>query len=189
MRVVGIDPGFVRLGLGAVTVKESGTDLLTYGLITNVSDPSLKFNQNLNLGIKQITQDLPMFLDMTRPQLIVAEFVPVGKLGSNDALVIAAITACKVIAFQFGIEWTDIAASTVKTELTGDKDATKVKVRNAIFEMYPSIERKHLELKRDEKAAGEKPEGLPFDVFDAVGIATVGAKLRADKNVQEVQGN
>lgn len=188
MRVLGIDGGFTRLGLGVVDYNDPELGLITHGLIYNPRDPQMSFNEHLNAGILRITNDFPRFLDLTRPDIIYGETIPVGRLGSNDSLVIAAVTTCKVIAFQFGIEWHDIAASTVKKDFTGDGRATKTLVRDIVFDIFPVVQERHAALKQEQKDHGEKPDGLPKDVFDALAIAVVGAKKNGQKKeVQDVQ--
>lgn len=184
MRVLGIDGGMTRLGLGVVDYDDTEYGLVTHGLIYNPRDPEMAFNDHLNAGILRISNDFPRFLDLTRPDVIWAETIPAGRLGSNDSLVIAAVTTCKVIAFQFGIEWHDIAASTVKKDLTGDGRATKVLVRDTVFGMFPVVQERHATLKKEQKDHGEKSVGLPQDVFDGIAIAVVGAKKNEKKEVQ-----
>lgn len=181
MRYLGIDGGFTRLGLGVVDLDGTKISLVTHGLIYNPRESQMAFNDHLNAGILRITTDFPRFLDLTRPDVIYGETIPAGRLGSNDSLVIAAVTTCKVIAFQFGIEWHDIAASTVKKELTGDGRATKTVVRDTVFGLFPVVEERHALLKQEQKDHGEKPTGLPQDVFDGIAIATVGAKRNAEE--------
>lgn len=176
MRVMGIDPGMVRLGLACVEVLDGTVDLVTYGMISHPRDASLTFNEHLAAGIHQLADDLPKFIGMTNPDYIAMELVPVGRLGSNDALVIAAASSCRLIAYQFGIPVLNLAATTVKKELTGDGKATKVKIRNTITSAFSNIDERHKLIKQQQKEAGEKPEGLPADIFDACAIAVIGAK-------------
>lgn len=177
MIVVGIDGGMVRLGLGAVTIKLDEISLVTYGLIGNPRGEE-KFNDFLTAGITQIANDFPRFIDLVKPDIIFSETIPAGKLGSSDSQVIAAVTTCHVIAIQFGIPWRNVGANTIKKELTGDYRANKTLVRNTILDLYPSIAVRHAEAKAEQKAAGEtKRPGLPQDVFDAVAVAWVGARI------------
>lgn len=168
-----------RLGIGAVAVKDDTMTLLTYGMIAHPRDPNHKYNEHLNSGIRQIVDDLPKLIDLLSPHAICAETVPVGRLGSNTELVVAAITTAKVIAYQFGIEWHDFGANTIKKEVTGDGKATKTKVRNSVMAQFPQVADRHKEMKKEQKLAGEKVEGLPADVFDAVASAITGAKKLA----------
>lgn len=187
MNILGVDGGMTRLGLGAVKIDGEDIHFVTHGLIYNPRDPEERFNDHLNRGIEGIVTGFPRLLDIVRPNLIVSELIPAGKLGANDSLVIAAVTTCKVIAIQFGISWMDIAASTVKKQLTGNGRATKTMIRNTIFDLFPIVEERHLELKKVQKRQGEKVVGLPFDVTDAIGVAVVGARKYAEEEVQEVQ--
>lgn len=97
MRVLAIDPGLVRLGIGALEFKDGDISLITYGLISNPRGQE-SYNDFLNTGIHQIATDFPRLLDIIQPHIIVAETVPPGRLGSNSDSVMAAITVCKVIA-------------------------------------------------------------------------------------------
>jgi len=170
MRVLGIDPGLIRLGIGALEYKDDGITLVTYGLISNPRG-SESYNEFLTAGIHQICGDFPRLLDLVQPHMIVAETVPPGRLGSNSDSVMAAITVCKVIAYQFGIPWNNIAASTVKKSVTGDAKASKAVIKNTVMGKFKTIEARHAELKKEQKIEGVKASGLPQDVFDAVAIA------------------
>ena len=170
MRVLGLDPGLIRLGIGALEYKEDHTALLTYGLISNPRG-SESYNDFLTAGIHQICGDFPRLLDIIQPHIIVAETVPPGRLGSNSDSVMAAITVCKVIAYQFGIPWNNIAASTVKKSVTGDHKASKAVIKNTVMDRFDVVKARHAELKKEQKQEGEKATGLPQDVFDAIAIA------------------
>lgn len=186
MNVVGIDGGMVRLGLGAVKINNQEIDLITYGLITNPRGEET-YNDFLTNGITQITNDFPRFLDLVRPEVIISETIPAGKLGSSDSQVIAAVTTCHVLAIQFGIPWINVGANTVKKNLTGDYRASKTLVRNTILDMFPSVAERHAQEKLAQKEAGEKKRpGLPQDVFDAIAVAVVGANIVNGEQAKEV---
>lgn len=182
MRILGLDPGFNRLGYGAIRVIDDEIFLIGHGLIHNPRDPAHSFNEHLNAGIQQITVDMPRLLDIIKPDRICAELVPVGRLSANSELVVAAITTCKVIAFQFGIEWIDYGANTVKKIVTGDGNATKAKVKNAVIAQFPVIGERHNSFKQQQKEAGEKAEGLPQDTFDGCAVALAGAHFYMEQN-------
>jgi Holliday junction resolvasome RuvABC endonuclease subunit len=179
MRILGIDPGFTRLGVAVLSVEGGVSKLENVACIFHPPrEQGVKFNEHLNKGIQQLVNDFPKVIDMARPNFIAAETVPAGRLGSNSELVVAAVTVCKTIAFQFGIEWKDIAANTIKKTVTGNDIATKATVKRAVFAQFPSLEEQHKKIRKDEKKAGTTVVGLPQDVFDAVAIALTGAKLR-----------
>lgn len=173
LKILGIDPGMQNLGLGLIELDEDEIRLVNYGLIYHPRIEE-KFNDHLDAGINQLAVDFPKYLHLYQPAIIISEYVPAGKLGSNDSLVTAAITTCKVIAFQFGIDWYSIAASTVKKGLTGDHKASKAKVRNAIIDVFPEMGESHAQEKKEQKQSGLKMTGLPQDIFDAVAIASIG---------------
>lgn len=181
IKVLGIDPGMIRLGFALVEKHEEDINIGPYALIAHPRDEKENYNPWINRGINQIVNEFPVLLSLTQPDIIVAETIPVGKLGSNSESAVAAITSCKVIAFQWGLPWRDIAARTVKKHFVGDGDATKARVRNKALAMYPSLQEKHNALKEQSREAGEKPlKGLEQDIFDAVAIASVGATMLHD---------
>lgn len=168
-----------RLGFGAIINDEELT-LHKWGMI-QTPRYGQKFNEYLNEGIINITDMFPRVLMESDPDIIFAEIVPVGKLGSNSELVVASISVCKVIAHQWGIEWRDIAANTWQSKLLGEGvKSTKVKVRNAVFYHFPQMADKHKKLKNEQKREGDKAEGFAPDITDAIGIAIVGKTLVDD---------
>lgn len=180
MNILGVDPGQTRLGLGAIQVsKAGGVSLLSYGMIAHPRDPDVKFNAHFDEGIELCAIDFPRFINIAQPDFIVAEYVPFGKLGSNDALVISSLTCVKLIAYQFGIPFYNIAANTVKKDITGDHKATKTKIRNAMLDQFPTLAERHAKMKKEQKANGETATGLPADIFDAISTAVAGRNLHA----------
>jgi Holliday junction resolvasome RuvABC endonuclease subunit len=183
MIFLGIDPGMIRLGYGSVE-KKKALELNKFGMIhTPRSDQ--KFYPFLNEGIEHITNEFPRVLMLTQPDVIYAETVPTGKLGSNSELVIASITVCKTIAFQWGIPFVDLAANTWKSKLCDDKAATKAKTRNTVFAHFPQMAEQHKALKKEQKESGDKAEGFPPDVTDAVAIAIVGSMVYEDNEAEK----
>jgi len=191
--VVGIDGGMVRLGLAAVEGHPNNqVDLLSYDLIENPRGEE-KYNAFLAAGITRITNTFPRFLDQIRPDFIVSETIPVGKLGSSDSQVVAAVTTCRVIAIQFGIPWHNIAANTVKVINTSDGRASKTLIRNTMLYMFPEIAEAHAKAKKDQKKAGLKRRpGLAQDYFDAIAVAVAGYRqfhmeINETEAMQEMQ--
>lgn len=171
MKVLGLDPGFERLGFGVVT-NEPELKLETLGIIPTEWDYTVSWNENLNSGIQNIADQFPRLLMIYDPQEIAAEIVPAGKIGSKSELVTAAITVCKTIAYNFGIQWKDYGANTVKKTVASDGNATKAQVRNAILELFPDWQTKHKAEKAKQKKDGMKrPPGIPQDAFDGAAIA------------------
>ena len=175
MVIAGIDGGMIRLGLAAVEINDSDLDLFLYELIETPRGEE-SYNQFLSNGITRITNIFPRFLDQTKPDLIVSETIPVGKLGSSDSQVVAAVTTCHVLAIQFGIPWRNIAANTAKKLFTDDGRANKTLVRNTALDMFPEVAEKHAQEKEVQKREGlKKRPGLAQDYFDAIAIAVAGS--------------
>jgi Holliday junction resolvasome RuvABC endonuclease subunit len=188
VNILGIDPGMQKLGYSGVKNSDSQLTLGKYGMIfTPFVDQ--KWYDFLSEGIEQIAVAFPKILQLTEPEMIVAEKQPTGKLGSNSELVIASVAVCKTIAFQWGIDWHDVAANTWHSRFLGSGvKATKAKVRNRVFAQFPELAGQHKLLKAEQKADGQKVEGFPADVTDAIAIAIVGHGIyeSIDKDLQEV---
>lgn len=185
VRILGIDPGMTRLGYSAIE-KEEELNLYKFGMI-NTPRTSQTYNEFLNEGIEHISSEFPRVLMLSTPDIIVAETVPVGKLGSNSELVVASITVCKVLAYQWGIPWYDIAANTWQSKVVGSGiKVTKAKTRNAAFAYFPALVGQHKQLKKEQKEAGDKPEGFPPDVTDAIAVSIAGHIIYGNENLQEV---
>jgi Holliday junction resolvasome RuvABC endonuclease subunit len=188
MVILGIDPGMTRLGYGSVTVEGNEIELGLSGMISHPRDTAALYNEYLNQGIAQIVEQFPVLLSIVQPTFIAAELVPAGRLGSRSELVVAAATAAKVIAFQWGIEWHDVAANTVKKTVAQDGNATKAKIRNAVMDAFPVLAERHKTAKEEQKQAGEKAVGIPQDVFDGIAIAIAGARIFGVINDNTNQG-
>lgn len=87
-----------------------------------------------------------------QPDLVANEIVPPVTTQKADAtdgtfrsngmqaqLAATAITAVQSVVIGLEIPLVQIGASTVKTNVGGDKKASKVKVRNGVYERFPEI--------------------------------------------------
>lgn len=175
--VLGIDPGMARFGWSSVTKDGNKIELGLTGLIAHPRDDASAFNDYLNEGIAQISEQFPVLLSIVQPNLIVSETVPAGKLGSRSELVVAAITTAKTIAFQWGVEWKDIGANTVKKIVCENGNATKAQIKNAVMSEFPLLAQRHKKIKQEQREAKEKASGFPQDIFDAVAIAYAGVQI------------
>lgn len=171
MRILGFDPGLVYMGFGVVDFDREEPISIAHLGYFHIPRHEQTFNEYLNGAIAALAENFPRLLQNYEPNMVASEIVPVGKLGSNTELVVAGITTIKTICFQFGIEWKDIAANTVKKTMTGNGRATKAAVQSTLCSRYPSLGKKHLEIKEEQRAKGEKAQGLPPDVFDGLAVA------------------
>jgi len=185
MKLLGIDPGNKRMGLASLHMTPGGIALGECEVIYHNNDNNLSFNVYLNEGIANLCEAFPWILHQTQPDVIVAEIIPVGRLGSNTELNVAAITVCKVIAWQWGIDWIDIAANTVKKTITGDGRATKAKIKHTVVKEFPSLVGRNEDIKKQQKMEGVKAEGFPQDLYDAVAVGWAGLLIHGDKKTKE----
>jgi len=170
MRVLGFDPGMERLGFGIVDTDPF--DLTYMGVIANPPDHTKGWNENVDAGIKNITEQFPRIMMLYDPQVIVSELLPPGKLGSRSETTRAAISTCKAMAYLYGIPWINYGANTIKETIAGDGTASKARVRNAILELFPQWKIKHQDEKNKQKKEGlKRPPGIPQDAFDGAAAA------------------
>jgi Holliday junction resolvasome RuvABC endonuclease subunit len=174
-----------RLGYGVVSLNDD-LELINFGMI-NTPRTDQEYNQFLNEGIIHIANEFPKLLMVTEPDIILAEYVPPGKLGTRNELTAVSVAVCRVIAHQWGIEWRGIADSTWKSKVVGKRDATKAQTRNAVFSHFPTMADQHKLLKKQQKAEGLKPDGFPADVTDGIAIAIAGTMIY-DIETQERSG-
>lgn len=178
--ILGIDPGNKRMGVAILNLKKDGIVSLNHAeVLFHENENNLKFNQYLNEGIYQLCDRFPLLLHTHRPDFIISEIIPVGRLGANTELNVAAITVCKTISWQWGLDWFDIAANTVKKIVTTDGRASKAKVKHEVVARFPHLETMNDELKKQQKLEGLSATGLAQDLYDAVAIAVAGAELHS----------
>lgn len=174
--ILGVDPGAQNFGWAAVTLEDSVISLGLCGLIQTPRSEYPGYNDYLDAMVAQVSEQFPVILSLVQPQMIYSEYVPPGRLGSRSELVTAASSVAKTIAFQWGVEWHGIAASSWKKIVLDDSTATKARIRNHMLDCFPSLASRHKQQKEEQKAKGEKAIGVPQDVFDALGVAIAGCK-------------
>lgn len=182
--ILGVDPGAMNFGWASISLEANEISLGLCGLIQTPRSEYPGYNDYLDACVAQISEQFPVILSLVQPDLIYSEFVPPGRLGSRSELVTAASSVAKTIAFQWGVEWHGIAASSWKKIVLDDSTATKARIRNHMLDCFPSLAQRHKQQKEEQKAEGEKAVGIPQDVFDSLGVAIAGCKLYNDKSNQ-----
>ena len=188
-RILGFDPGLSCMGFGVLDVdNDTGQiDLQHFGFF-EIKRNGKAFNDYLNDAIAGLTENFPRLIQAYDPNVVCAEIVPVGRLGSNTELVVAGITTIKVVSFQFGLHWMDLAANTVKKTVSGNGRATKAQVRKSLFEIFPTLKTKNDALKKEQKSKGERASGLPADVYDGIAVAYTAAIKLGGKIETDIEG-
>lgn len=178
MRILGIDPGLRRMGLAVINIDDDTHELglVYFGYISH-ERVEQEYNRHLNNALHSLTDTLPKLFHEFAPNKIAAEIVPVGRLKTNTELVVAAITVCKVIGFQWGIPWLDYGANTVKKMVTGNGLASKAEVKGAVITLFPELQKAHQEEQLKQKDEGlKRATGLPWDVYDACAVAVTASR-------------
>lgn len=151
MIALGIDPGAERLGWAVVESEGSGKDpkevaVGIYGLKRHDNGSKEPFQEYRLRLIEYWSKTVTDLLDRFEPDQIYNEIVPVVGSGNfvaatQSQLASTALTVIQVEAFRQQIPITQIGANTIKKKIGGAKNASKVKVRNGVFELLPSTER------------------------------------------------
>lgn len=164
MRVLGFDPGAVRQGWAVL--EGDGTDDPRYfgsgvcGLERGDNEEYQRYRLRVISFWATKAEEL---LRRFEPDIVVNEIIPVKGGGqfvsaAQSQLAASAITSVQSIAYLKGYTVAQIGSTTVKTHIGGSNKATKVRVRNGIWEIMPSLVYKKNEWK------------TIFDESDAVAI-------------------
>jgi Holliday junction resolvasome RuvABC endonuclease subunit len=169
-RLLAIDPGAERCGW-AIMSKPEGKPILVNSGILGVHRNDGEPFQDYKLRLTEYwATKIPGLFYKYQPLVTVNEIVPaVGGgnfiLATQSELAKTVVTIMQAFAYSRAMTVRQIAASTIKKKLTGNKDATKAKVRNAVIEQLPDLKD---ELRKE--TTGDKPV---WDRSDAIGTGLV----------------
>lgn len=153
MRTLGIDPGLATIGLGVVE-STTGADIQVVEWLTIETAAG----QPLASRLAEIHQDLSVFINDAKPDLIVVEKL---FFETNVRTAIDVAQARGVIlmsAASYGCDILEITPLQLKSGITGDGSADKTQVQSMLVQML------HLT---------EIPK--PDDAADALALAVYGA--------------
>ena len=158
---LGIDVGAERLGWGLVEKTSSGYALLDSGLDQfprgmgkgGKKEPFQEYRERL---LKHWVVQFSNAMDVVRQHCdqefeVVFEIVPAigfGQSGGATQAQLAQVvaTVCQAMCEEWGVAWSQVAATTVKKKVTGYGDATKVQIRDAVMSVFPELEPRKQEL-------------------------------------------
>lgn len=144
MSVLAFDPGAKRCGWGCLDRDADGSLVLRgYGHLGLLQD-GLSFQEYRLEVIQRFCMDAETLLDLYEPDVVVSEILPVVGGGNfvtatQSQLAATAITTIQTVAASRDIPLRQIAANTVKKAVGGKSGASKVAVRNGVFEAFPHI--------------------------------------------------
>lgn len=147
MRILGIDPGFDRIGYGVVDREGSKLSCVEYGL---VSTPKIGFADRLGMAHAQLLE----LMQRTRPDALATEKL-LFSVNRKTALDVAkALGVILLAGNQCRLDWTEYSPQEVKQSVVGNGAADKRQVQYMVTRLL---------------SLAEPPK--PDDVADALGIA------------------
>ncbi len=117
--ILGIDPGFDRLGFGFLGVQGSKVRVIDYGVIT--TDKALSFEKRL----AQIAVDLRELIKEHKPDVMGIETLFFAQNTTTAMTVAEARGVVRLIAAEHGVSIVEFGPSQIKKALTGDGKANK----------------------------------------------------------------
>ena len=176
MKILAFDPGALNLGWAVIETKPELT-LLGSGIIQTPKNPTESHSAYLDRMVTDTTAFAPYFLGGIDPDEIVTERLPaiLNNVQASSARIM--ITVWRVIACQHSYKWREVAANTVKLNLTGNGRASKVVVRNGVIATFPELEPRKKDLTK------------PADEADAIAIGIVASGFVHPSVKQKRQGN
>ena len=174
-RTLAIDPGALRLGWAIVEREGTKFNLLDSGitgLVRNQDEPFSDYRRRL---IRFWLEEWPKLRWKMPIQSVASERLPavgggnfIAATQSELAKVVISVCQAQVWSETDTLEftWNELAANTVKKNLTGNAKATKVNIRNAVMEVFPELKPRKKEILADET--------------DAIGIGLVALGYKND---------
>lgn len=142
--ILAVDPGAERLGYAALWLEESAVGSAGSGIIGLKRGSEEEYQTYRLRLISKFEQEATLLINAFQPELVVNETIPpVGGNAANQIqrqLALTALTAFQTVAVQHGLELKQVAASTVKAKIGGNRKAGKVAVRNGVFKVMPSTQ-------------------------------------------------
>ena len=117
--ILGIDPGFGRMGFGAIRVDGAIVRLIDYGVITTKSTDT--FDERL----VQIAEDIREILKTHKPDLIGIEKIFFGKSSTTAMRVSEVRGVVRLLCAEQQVTIVEFTPAQIKKTTTGDGKATK----------------------------------------------------------------
>jgi crossover junction endodeoxyribonuclease RuvC len=153
--IMGLDPGYGRMGFGVIYVEGSKVELVDYGVITTTSGDVFE-HRLLHIG-----NDLHDLFAHHQPHAVAVEKLFFGKSSTTAMNVAHARGVALLMAAQAGAPVIEFTPAQVKKALTGDGKAGKAAMQKMVQELL------HL----------PKPP-KPDDAADALAVAITASTKR-----------
>lgn len=125
MVVMGIDPGYARLGYGLILKGDPIVSPITYGTFTTES------GRPLPERLREIYEWLVLMIVEYKPDILAVEYVFIGE---NEKSIVGVLEARGIVllaAAQYGIPVVDYTPQQIK-EITGNRSAKKSQVQHFV---------------------------------------------------------
>lgn len=162
-RILGVDPGFARIGYGAIDLSLTRTSgglvssnsmaVVDYGVIETTPD------QEFGDRLVTIHNDMNEVMEAFKPELVVIEKFFFHKM-ANTILVAQARGVIALVLATHKVKMLEYTPNQIKQAITGRGNADKREVQEAVM---------------NELGLSEIPR--PDDAADALGMAVTGAYL------------
>lgn len=153
--ILGIDPGFGRMGFGAIRVDGIVVRLIDYGVITT------KSTETFDERLVQIAEDVRALLKEHKPDLIGMEKLFFGKSSTTAMRVSEVRGVVRLLCAEQKIPMVEFTPSQIKKTTTGNGAATKQGMQKMVQHL--------LQLKNIPR---------PDDAADALAVALTAVGMR-----------
>ncbi len=127
--LLGLDPGYGRMGFGVIFVNGSQRELIDYGVAVTVSGDAFE-NRLLSLA-----NDLHALFQHHKPHVVAVEKLFFGKSSATAMKVAEARGVAMLMAAQAGTPVFEFTPAQIKKALTGDGRASKAGVQKMVKEL------------------------------------------------------
>ncbi|HEY9808647.1 MAG TPA: crossover junction endodeoxyribonuclease RuvC [Halomicronema sp.] len=126
MRILGIDPGFAKLGFGGISCEEpASVSVIDFGVIQTPK------GEEVGRRLRTIYEDLHTVIEEINPDLVVIEKFFFYRM-ANTILVAQARGVIMLVLGQFEVPVVEFTPAQVKLALTGYGNAEKYEVQEAV---------------------------------------------------------
>lgn len=127
--IMGLDPGYGRMGFGVIFVDGPKLELVDYGVVTTTSGDAFE-NRLLHIG-----NDLHDLFAHHQPQVVAVEKLFFGKSSTTAMNVAHARGVALLMAAQAQCPVFEFTPAQVKKALTGDGNAPKIAMQKMVMQL------------------------------------------------------
>ena len=127
--ILGIDPGYGRMGFGVILVKGADIELVDYGVMSTLA------GDNFEDRLLSIANDLHEIFLHHKPDIMAIEKLFFGQSSTTAMKVAESRGVAQLMSAQSGVPVIEFTPAQIKKALTGDGKATKKGVQQMVKEL------------------------------------------------------